>query len=136
MDAILLDTDILSEVLKQRNAVVAAKAAAYLTQHGRFAISGMTRYEVRRGYLVKSAHKALARFERFCTNSLLLAVTDAVLDRAADLWVVAQHGGHPCGDADLIIAATAVESQRVLVTGNAPHFDWIPGLKVENWRNP
>lgn len=43
MDAVLLDTDILSEVLKQRNAIVAAKALAYLQQHGHFAVSRITR---------------------------------------------------------------------------------------------
>ena len=49
-------------------------------------------------------------------------------DRAGDLWAFARQHGHPHGDADLIIAATALESQRVLVTGNSDHFAWIPGL--------
>ena len=39
MDASLLDTDILSELLKQRNATVKQKASAYLQAHGQFAFS-------------------------------------------------------------------------------------------------
>jgi len=59
-----------------------------------------------------------------------------VVDRAADLWVVAHHGGLPATDADLLIAATALEHGRALVTGNTTHFSWIPGLTVEDWRQP
>ena len=33
-----------------------------------------------------------------------------------------------------IIAATALEHKRVLVTGNTAHFSWVPGLRVEDWR--
>jgi predicted nucleic acid-binding protein len=50
------------------------------------------------------------------------------------IWVDARRGGYPRNDADLIIAATAMESGRVLVTGNAPHFAWIPGLSLADWR--
>lgn len=136
MDAVLLDTDILSEVLKQRNSNVAAKALPYLQQHGRFAISRITRYEVRRGHLAKNALLALSRFEQFCSHNLLISVGDTIVDRAAELWAIAQRGGYSCGDADLLIAATALEFQLVLVTGNTGHFTWIPRLRVDNWRNP
>lgn len=136
MDAVLLDTDILSEVLKQRNIVVAAKALAYLQLHLQFTISSVNRYEVRKGHLAKNAHSSLVRFERFCRLNRVLPITDAILDRAAELWAIAQRGGHPDGDADLFIAATALEHQLVLVTGNTTHFNWIPGLRVENWRLP
>jgi predicted nucleic acid-binding protein len=37
-----------------------------------------------------------------------MPITDSILDRAADLWVVARRGGVPHGDADLIFAATAL----------------------------
>lgn len=49
MDAALLDTDILNEVLKQRNPVAIRHAADYLAEHGQFAISSISRYEVFRG---------------------------------------------------------------------------------------
>jgi predicted nucleic acid-binding protein len=51
------------------------------------------------------------------------------------LWADAGKGGYPRNDADLIIAATALESDRVLVTGNGPHFSWIPGLSLADWRS-
>jgi hypothetical protein len=68
MESAILDTDILNEVLKQKNQQVVATASAYLRS-------------------------------------------------------------------DLIIAATALEHDRALVTGNTPHFSWISGLSLANWRD-
>ena len=134
MDEILLDTDILSELLKQRDANVVARAADYLAQHGQFTISSITRYEVLRGLKEKNATAQLARFHRFCGNSLVLPVTDAILDRCADLWVEGRRKGLDPADADLVIAATALQHNRTLVTGNTSHFQWISGLTLANWR--
>ena len=136
MDEALLDTDILSEVLKNRHPIVVQKAASYLQTHGRFAFSVFTRFEIVRGYKEKNALRQLQRFEGFCQRSLILPATDALFEQAGELWVAARHGGHPHGDADLIIAATALDSRRVLVTGNTPHFAWVPGLRRDDWRQP
>lgn len=134
MDASLLDTDILSEILRQRNPIVTLRAAEYLRDVGQFAYSAISRYEIARGHLESGATRQAARFTTFCQRSMILSVTDSVLDQAAKLWVIARRQGHPHSDADLIIAATALEHGRVLVTGNTAHFAWIPGLQVENWR--
>ncbi len=48
----------------------------------------------------------------------------------------AYEGGHPRNDADLMVAATALEQGRAVVTGNIGHFDWIPGLTIEDRRQP
>jgi tRNA(fMet)-specific endonuclease VapC len=136
MPLCLLDTDMLSEVLRQKYATVRRKANRYLRQYNQFAFSAFTRYEVLRGMKQKQATRQLLRFEAFCTRSLIFAVSDAVLDRAADLWAAAYRGGHPRNDGDLIIGATALEEGRQLVTGNTAHFAWIPGLTIENWRQP
>jgi tRNA(fMet)-specific endonuclease VapC len=136
MDASLLDTDTLSEILKRRNAAVAAKAAAYLKQHGQFAFSVFSRFEIRRGYLEKQASRQLANFDVFCGHSLVLPLDDMIFDEAALLWSQARQGGNPRSDADLLIAATAARHNLVLVTGNHRHFAWIPGLRIDDWRNP
>jgi tRNA(fMet)-specific endonuclease VapC len=132
----LVDTDTLSELLKQKNSTIVAHGSAYLTQYGRFAFSSMTRYEVARGLKARSAARQFQQFLAFCQHALILPVTDAILDRAADLWAAANLAGRPRNDADLIIAATALEHGMVLVTGNSPHFAWISGLTIQNWRQP
>ena len=37
------------------------------------------------------------------------------------------------GDMDMFIAATALEENLILVTGNVKHFERVPGLIIENW---
>ena len=49
MDRALLDTDILSEVLKRRDQSVLGRANAYRGTHGRFTLSAATVMEVVRG---------------------------------------------------------------------------------------
>ena len=134
MDLALLDTDTLSELLKQRNPQVVANAAEYLREHRQFALSVFTRFEIARGYKEKGATTLLTNFWLFCQHSLIVPLSDAIFDRAEDLWAYARRGGHAHNDADLIIAATAMESGRTLVTGNTAHFNWIPGLVLEDWR--
>lgn len=34
---------------------------------------------------------------------------------------------------DTLIAATALQEDLILVTGNIKHFNRIPGLRIENW---
>jgi tRNA(fMet)-specific endonuclease VapC len=69
MELALLDTDMLSEVLKRKSRRVVRKAAAYLREHEQFAISSISRYEARRGLMERGADKQLTRFNVFCAHS-------------------------------------------------------------------
>jgi tRNA(fMet)-specific endonuclease VapC len=40
----------------------------------------------------------------------------------------------PISDADILIAATALKHNLVMVTENVQHFRRIPGLSIESWR--
>jgi tRNA(fMet)-specific endonuclease VapC len=136
MNEALLDTDTLSEVLKRKDQRVLAKARQYLAQHQRLAFSAITAYEILRGLKARRATRQLSGFLTTLGTSDVFPASMAVLMRAADLWADAHRRGHPHDDADLIIAATALEHRQVLVTGNSAHFGWIPGLSVEDWRMP
>jgi tRNA(fMet)-specific endonuclease VapC len=132
----IIDTDTLSEIRKQKNPSVVAHANGYLTRYGHFSFSSITRYEVVRGLKAKGAARQLQQFLTFCQHSLILPVTDSVLDTAAEVWAKANVAGHPRNDADIIIAATALDHGLTLVTGNIAHFGWISGLTIEDWRQP
>ena len=136
MNLAVLDTDIMTEVLKRRDPLVAKHAASYLQSHGQFAFSAMTRFEIVRGIRHTNSARLMQEFTLLEKQSLVFPVSADVLDQAADLWVVARNRGKPHRDADLIIAATALLEGRTLVTGNTLHFDWIPGLATSNWRDP
>lgn len=129
---LLLDTDILSALMR-KNSAVHARASAYLFTHRLFSFSVITRYEILRGLKAKDAHKQVAVFELFCTKNQVLPVTDQVIERAAELYADLYKRGQLIGDADLLIAATALTSGLGVVTNNEAHFRRITGLAVENW---
>ena len=129
----LLDTDILSELLKQ-HPLVTQRTRLYLAEHDRLAFSIVTRYEILRGLRVKQAVVQAAAFEALCQVCIILPLTDRVVDRAAALYADLYQRGALLQDADLLIAATALDAQRVLVTNNLAHFQRIPNLSIENWK--
>jgi tRNA(fMet)-specific endonuclease VapC len=130
--AVLLDTDILSAIMR-RNPVAMAYASAYLPVHARFTFSIITRFEILRGLDAKRATGQLAAFHRFCLVSHVLPLTDAIIIRAASIYGDLWRRGQLIGDADILIAATALEHGLAVVTNNGAHFGRIPGLHIENW---
>ncbi len=135
MDESILDTDILSEVLKKKDQHVLAVADQYLREYGRFGFSAMTLYEIVRGMRAGGASRQLNSFLALAETSDVFPISIKVLLRASELWADGRLGGHPHDDADLIIAATALEAGRVLVTGNTSHYDWIDNLRLVDWRH-
>lgn len=132
----LWDTDILSAYLKRIHPHVRQHANAYLAQHGRTAISLITRYEVLRGLRVKQAAVQLIDFELFCRQHDVLPISTPIVDLAADVWVALRQSGQIIGDNDILIAATALHHGLALATANVAHFGRIPNLILEDWTQP
>jgi tRNA(fMet)-specific endonuclease VapC len=135
MTPCVIDTDILSEILKQKNLRVVERAEAYFQHFGTFTFSAISWFEIVRGLRAAGSTTKLQRFDEFVSHSLMLPITPRVLDLAADLWVTGHGRRHRTYDADLLIAATALEQGMGLVTGNVDHFSWVPNLAVEDWRS-
>lgn len=130
----LLDSDTLSEIMKGRDPRVLHRAEEYLSEHPAFRFSLVTRYEILRGLRAKDAARQIAAFLVRCQRSDIYPITETIVDQAADLYGILHKRGSLIPDADLLIAATALVHDLVLVTGNEGHFRRIPGLHVINWR--
>jgi tRNA(fMet)-specific endonuclease VapC len=128
----ILDTDILSAVMRKKPTVM-AKAATYLAAHGQFTFSIITRYEILRGLKAKQASKQAAAFDHFCARNRILSLTDEVVVRAAEIYADLHRRGELIGDADILIAASALVPGLGVVTNNENHFRRVTGLHVENW---
>lgn len=129
---VLLDTDILSAIMR-REPVAVTYAQQYLAAHSQFTISIITRYEILRGLKAKNAVAQLARFELLCASTQILPLTDAIIVRAADIYAALHQRGEIIGDADILIAATAIEHGFMLATNNEHHHHRIAGIRIENW---
>ena len=59
---------------------------------------------------------------------------DETMEKFGELKARAEAAGKRVDDADVIIAATAMRHNAVLVTGNARHFSRFDGLEIEDWQ--
>ncbi|MBO3458800.1 type II toxin-antitoxin system VapC family toxin [Aetokthonos hydrillicola Thurmond2011] len=129
---VLLDTDTLSAIMRQ-NTLVIAKAQAYLEQYDKFTFSIITRYEILRGLKAKGANKQIQAFEQFCGDNIIIPLTDEIIVQASDIYAELRKKGTPIGDADILIAASAMVNHMAVVTNNQSHFGHIVGLTIHNW---
>jgi tRNA(fMet)-specific endonuclease VapC len=138
MDKALLDTDILSEVLKGRHPQVVARAEAYLAHHAVLTISVVSVMEVVSGL------KRMERWEQLEQFLQVLGELEVLpLERESAVLAGRIDGdlgrvGQRIGRADPIVAAQAIVQGLVLVRGNVRHYARVVEvgypLRVENWR--
>jgi tRNA(fMet)-specific endonuclease VapC len=136
----LLDTDILSEVLKSKDLNVASRAAAYRATHGRYTFSTITVMEIVKGLSRKRREDAIARFLEVVDQSELLTLDKVSAELAGRIYGDLEGVGRPTGVADVLIAALAIHHRLPLVTGNVSDYQHIQAagypLALENWRTP
>ena len=138
MDKSLLDTDMLSEVLKAKNARVIERAAAYKAAFDQITLSTVTVMEVVKGLHKVQRTDALQRFLDGLKTSEVLVFDQACAEIAGRIYGDLECAGQPLGRADPMIAATALRHDLVLVTGNTDHYQRIQtlgySLRLDNWR--
>jgi tRNA(fMet)-specific endonuclease VapC len=134
----LLDTDILSEVLKSKDRNVVTRANAYLAEHGRYTSSTITVMEVVKGLSRKGREDAIARFLEVVDASEVLTLDTISAELAGRIYGDLERAGRDIGVADVLIAAIAVHHGLALVTGNVSDYARIQEagypLRLENWR--
>lgn len=83
----------------------------------------------------KSQRRAERRAEVDRLRGLLTALplSNAETERFGVLKASLESRGERLADADLMIAATALEHNLVVVTGNLRHYGRVGGLQIENW---
>ncbi len=129
---VVLDTDILSAIMR-KNPNVLLHAREYLAEHNGFTLSLITRYEILRGLKVKKANRQLAAFDAFCSRCTILPLDDEATNKASDIYADLSQRGLLIGDADILIAASALVRGMSVSTNNERHFSRISGLQIENW---
>lgn len=137
MNRSLLDTDTLSAINKAYNRQLLATAERYLATYGLFTFSSVTVMEVVRGYYLAAKLERLREFMAGLTDHEVLPFNESTAELAGKIDADLLRTGQPIGRADPMIAATAIEHDLDLVTGNVKHFDRIRAigypLRLENW---
>ena len=125
----LLDTCICIALIKEMPSVV-----AHIRRVGadECKISEITLAELYFGAFKSGRKKHFDDVEEIKGLFEQFAITDS-LKEYGDIRYQLERTGKKIGDMDMFIAATALEEDLIVVTGNVDHFNRIPGLKIENW---
>ena len=98
------------------------------------ALSAVTSYELRFGVArVPKAKRLAAQLETLLAWVTILPFDDSVAQVAANIRVELERAGQPIGPLDVLIAATNLAANGVLITRNVAEFRRVPGLKLQNW---
>lgn len=128
----LMDTNSVSAMLKQ-NDKIWVKVALVEFAGEKIFFNTISYFESKRGLLASQATRKMPDFDEMRQDYDMLGIdSEAVLDKASEIYATLKPQGKLLPDADILIAAIALTYNLILVTDDG-HFDRISGLKVENW---
>lgn len=127
---ILLDTDVCISLLRGNRKVIERRKDFA----DEVSVSFMSVAELFYG-AEKSANpsKNKSVVEQFLLTVHVINSNRNIMKRFGYLKAHLEQSGIPLADADLLIAATALETCTLLVTGNTKHFSRIKELDLANW---
>ena len=130
----LLDTNIVSELIKNPRGVVAERMLS----------SGLEKYcctsiivacELRYGAAKRQSPKLSFNVEQVLNSLPILSLEESADEVYAKIRVDLEGRGLPIGQHDLLIAAHALSLGLTVITANEREFLRIENLTVENWIN-
>jgi predicted nucleic acid-binding protein len=133
----LLDTNVLSELLKKRPNTAVLERLGQISREA-LVTSSVCVFELRYGVARRPDGGAL--WSRIAGEVLprvrILSLGWEEAERAGDLLAKLHSRGEPIGLEDVLIGATALAHDLVVATRNVKHFNRIDDLVVESWWEP
>lgn len=128
----LLDTNTCIRILNGTSPGVARRLAT--SDPGSLALCSIVKAELVFGALRSARPQAnLALLQRFFAPLVSLPFDDRCAEECGRIRMELQRSGRPIGPNDLLIAATALAHDLVLVSHNLREFGRVSGLRVEDW---
>lgn len=129
----MLDTDTCSFLIRGGGERLQSQVRSHA---GSLCVSAVTAAELRYGALKKGSSRIVE------SVAFLLDLLPAVPwggsapERYAEIRVALEAAGTPIGHMDMLIAASALAEDCVVVSHSMAHFTRVPGLVVEDWSSP
>lgn len=134
MAGYLLDTNVLSELLKKRPEPAVVRSLNVIPSENLYT-SSVCVMELRHGCRRHDRPDQL--WERIRSQLLvrvqILAFGEKEAVLAGDIWAALEAEGTPIGTEDVVIAATALAHGLTLASRNLRHFSQVKSLSVVNW---
>ena len=95
-------------------------------------------YEVRRNLLLNGFDESIRLLDKLKQSVIYQPITTAAMIRVAELWADARRRGRPTADpkeldADVILAAMALEAGAMVATENVDHLSRY--VKAKHWKH-
>jgi len=126
----MLDTDIASYLIRGDRPEVTAKFAEL---YENCVLSGITAAELQYGARKRGSRALTRKVRALCDLVEIIPWGRPAAEAYAKLRVELENAGTPIGNMDMLIAASAIAEDAVLVTNNTAHFFRIGSLKLECW---
>ena len=128
----LLDTDVLVDLLrgdpivienlKQKNIVI-----------GEEFISVLSVFELMEGAYLANRESELILIKELINTLYVLNLNQKIASEAGKISSFLKKKGKNIGTGDILIGATAVVENKILITRNSKHFSAIPNIKLTSW---
>ncbi|MEW6284008.1 MAG: type II toxin-antitoxin system VapC family toxin [Candidatus Eremiobacterota bacterium] len=130
----LLDTNACIRLLNQASSRLAERFRA--TSPARLRLCSIVKFELLYG--ARKSRRPMEtqqKLRRFFSPLKSLPFDDSCADYAGTLRAEIEGAGTPIGPNDLLIAATALAYDVILITHNTREFARVPGLRLEDWES-
>jgi len=127
----LLDTNILSHLVRQPQGRVAARIADVGEENVLTSI--IVACELRYGAAKRGSRRLTRQIEAILGAITILPLEVGTDRHYAAIRATLERKGTPIGANDMLIAAQARAIEAICVTDNVAEFKRIPSVKVENW---
>lgn len=130
----LLDTNILSELVKKPQGAVAQKIID--VGDDKICTSIIVASEIRFGAEKRQSKPLSQQVQAILSAIDILPYQSSADSHYAKLRTNLEKAGTPIGPNDMLIAAHALALGLILVSANEREFSRVTGLRVENWMHP
>jgi len=127
-----LDTNVVILLLREEPRIC-EKFDTAVERGDEFAIPPLVHYEMRRGFLCKSAPRRERMYDRLIKQYPVADLSADSLELGAVIYADLYHAKRTVDDVDLLIAAYCIDGGYTLITRNVRHFEVIEGLQLEDW---
>lgn len=127
----LLDTNVLSDLARQPQGVVAQHIAS--AGEDTICTSIIVAGELRFGAEKKGSPRLTRRIDEILSVLKTLPLETPIDYHYAQIRWQLEQAGTPIGPNDMLIAAQALAMDLTIVTANTKEFKRVHGLRVENW---
>ena len=130
----LLDTNILSELIKRHSNSHLLSQLGSKPAHSLFT-SSICMMELRFGSALRDDFEAFWQkiAKEIISRVNIVPIGEKEALAAGDILADLRKSGQTIGLEDVLIAASAITNQFIVVTANVRHFARVRGLQVENW---